>query len=172
MKKFYSAYDLPEKENISYSPSGEENENTYAYEVDKKGLKQLVKTGETNVYEKIQAYAEETKIENIIQRVIAGDETVLRPNNIYADVSQHPKDMLEAMEQIHNLENTYNELSKEIKEKYPTLESWVENSGTSEWMKLNGYIQETPQMIPIQDNLQTETQTIAQEVKETTPNEP
>lgn len=169
---FYSAYNLPKREDLMFSPSGEELENTYAYEVDKKGMKQLQKTGKTNVYEKIQMFAEETKIENVIQRVIAGDESVLRPNNIYADVSQHPKNMLEAMQQIHNLEKTYNELSQEVKEKYPTLESWVENSGTADWMKLNGYIQETPEMAPVQDNLQTATQTIAKEVKEATPNEP
>lgn len=168
---FYSAYNLPKREDLKFSPSGEELENTYAYEVDKKGMKQLQKTGETNVYEKIQMYAEETKVENVIQKVIAGDESVLRPNNIYADISKHPKDMLEAMEQIHNLENTYNELSNKIKEKYPTIESWVENAGTMDWMKLNGYIEETPQITTVQDNLQTETQTIAKQVKEVTPNE-
>ena len=141
---FYSAY-KHKKEKIA-SPSGEMLETRYAYEVDKKGMKNLVEKEKENVYEKIQTYLEETKIENVIQRVISGDESVLRPDAIYADISQHPKDMLTAMEQIKGLENSYSELSNEVKEKYPTLESWVMNAGTEDWMKLNGYIKETPEI--------------------------
>lgn len=167
--KFHSAYNLPEEK--AFSPSGEEEEITYGYEIDKKGLKNLVETGKTNVYEKIQQYAEETKIENVIQRVLAGDESVMRPDAIYADISKHPKSMLEAMEQIHGLEKTYSELSEEIKQKYPTIESWVQSAGTEEWMKLNGYIKEQPQMQEVKEKLVTESTLIAEQVKEAIPNE-
>lgn len=168
MNEFYSAYNLPK--NKKYTLSGEEEETTYSYEIDKKGMKNLQATGKTNVYEKIQTYAEETKIENVIQRVIAGDESVLRPDAIYADITNHPKNLLEAMEQIHNLENTYNNLTEEIKEKYPTLESWVTEAGTYDWMKLNGYIQEK-QETNIQENLITKNQELNKQIKEVTPNE-
>lgn len=167
---FNSAYSHKPLEERLSTPCGNEIEIRYGYEVDKKGLKVLVENGTENVYDKIQTYLEETKIENVIQRVIAGDESVLRPDAIYADISEHPKDMLTAMEQIHNLEQSYSELPEEVKKEYPTIQSWVENAGTHEWMKLNGYIQEAPEIVT-QEKLQTQTDVIANQVKESTPNE-
>lgn len=137
---FVSAYSENRRSNY-WTPSGIALEPTYSYEIDKKGLKNLKETGKKNVYEEIQAHSESTKIENVIQRVVAGDESVLRPDAIYADITDHPKNLMEAMEQIHALEETYNNLSKEAKKVYPTIESFVNNAGTLEWMKLNGYIE-------------------------------
>lgn len=141
---FISAYS-EERRSKTNTPSGEQLEKTYGYEVDKKGLKMLVENGVKNVYEKIQEYLEETKIENVIQRVIQGDETVLRPDGIYEDITKYPNTLMDAMNQIHALENTYDSLSKELKEKYPTIQDFVEKSGTATWMEDLGYIQRVNQ---------------------------
>lgn len=70
------------------TPAGERIETRYGY--NKKG--ELEATGTEDVYEKIQECAEETKIENILKRLTAGDTSVLRPDGIYEDVSMVPKD--------------------------------------------------------------------------------
>lgn len=143
---FIAAY-AKERRSDAPSPSGSEIETTYGYEVDKKGMKVLKPNGTKNVYEKIQEYLEETKIENVIQRVIAGDTSVLRPDAIYQDITNMPTNMIDAMNQVKALEKTYNELPKEIKDKYQTIEEFVQASGTEKWMKDMGYITEP---IPVQ----------------------
>lgn len=158
---FITAYS-EERRSKKYTPAGTETEPTYSYEVDKKGLKVLKKTGTKNVYEAIQEYLEDTKIENVIQRVVAGDTSVLRPDAIYQDITNIPTNMIEAMNQIKNLENTYNELSNELKNKYPTIEDFVQASGTENWMKDMGYISEP---IPVETP-------IVEKREEAIPNEP
>lgn len=139
--KFITAYSNERRSNLP-TPGGEEIEKTYGYEVDKKGLKVLKENGKKNVYEAIQEYLEETKIENIIQRVVQGDTTVLRPDAIYQDITNMPTNMIDAMNQVKALEKTYDNLPKEMKEKYPTIEDFVQSSGTEKWMKDMGYITE------------------------------
>lgn len=158
---FITAYS-EERRNKKKTPGGAETEPTYSYEVDKKGLKVLKQTGTKNVYEAIQEYLEETKIENVIQRVVAGDTSVLRPDAIYQDITNMPTNMIEAMNQIKNLEDTYNGLSDELKNKYQTIEDFVQASGTENWMKDMGYITEpVPVEVPI-----------IEKREEATPNEP
>lgn len=138
---FITAY-AKERRCTTPSPSGSELETTYGYEIDKKGMKVLKPNGTKNVYEKIQEYLEDSKIENVIQRVIAGDTSVLRPDAIYQDITNMPKNMIDAMNQIKALEKTYNDLPKEIKDKYQTIEDFVQASGTEAWMRDMGYISE------------------------------
>lgn len=135
-----SAYS-EERRNKAKTPCGTQIEKTYGYEIDKKGLKTLVENGSKNVYEKIQEYLEETKIENVIARVIAGDTSMLRPDAIYEDLSNMPNNLMDAMNQIKALENTYDNLSTEMKEKYPTIEDFVTKAGNTTWMEDMGYIQ-------------------------------
>lgn len=132
-----------ERRSKAKTPAGKEIEPTYGYEIDKKGQKSLVRNGETDVYEKIQEYLEETKIENVIQRVVAGDTSVLRPDGIYEDITNMPSNMLDAMNQIKALENTYENLNEEMKKKYPTIEDFVEKSGQIDWLTDMGYIEQT-----------------------------
>lgn len=139
-----SAYST-ERRNTSTTPTGTELETTYGYDIDKKGLKVLKENGTKNVYEKIQEYLEETKIENVIQKVVAGDTSILRPDAIYEDISEYPHSLMDAMNQIKALENTYDGLSQELKEKYPTIQEFVMKSGSATWMEDMGYIQRVPQ---------------------------
>lgn len=166
---FITAYSK-ERRNNNSTPCGNDLEPTYGYEVDKKGLKVLKENGKKDVFSEIQTHLEDTKIENVIQRVIAGDESILRPNAIYGDISEHPKNMIEAMNMIHSLENTYSQLSDDAKKLYPTIESFVENAGTENWMRVNGYIKNNTTPIVNEKLLTTET-TIANAIDKEVPNE-
>lgn len=127
------------------TPTGDGIEPVYAYEINKYGQKELVQVGETNLYEKIQESLEETKIENILRRVVAGDTTVLRPDGIYADISTAPKNLIEARQQIQKLENLWNDLPIDTKREYDmSIENFVNESGSDKWLKSMGLIKEDP----------------------------
>lgn len=128
----------------SCTETGSPMQDEYGYEIDKYGRKILVKTGETNLYEKIQESLEETKIENIIARVTTGDTSMLRPDGIYGDLTDIPNNLIEARQQMQKLENVWNELPRDIKEKYNfNVEEFVGAAGSDSWLRDMGLIEKT-----------------------------
>ena len=124
-------------------PTGNGIENEYGYEIDKFGRKILVKTGESNLYEKIQESAEICKIENILKSASIGDMSNFRPDGIYMDTTEIPNNMIEVQKQIQNMENTWNALPNEIKEKYNYDKGeFIGASGSERWLKDLGLIEE------------------------------
>lgn len=131
-ERFKTAYGERE---TSYITSGSRYQDTYGYEINKYGMKELVKTGETDLYALIQESLEETKIENILKRVAMGDDTVMRPDGIYADTTEAPKNLIEARQQIQHLENVWNGLPIDTKRKYNmSVEDFIAKSGTEGWL--------------------------------------
>lgn len=124
------------------APTGRPMQNEYGYEVDNFGRKILVKTGETNLYARIQESLEETKIENIIARVTTGDTSMLRPDGIYADLSEIPNNLIEARQQMQKLENVWGDLPREIKEKYNfNVEEFIGAAGSDGWLRDMGLLE-------------------------------
>lgn len=136
---FKSAYKGHERKPVE---TGSMYQNEYGYNIDAYGRKVLIKTGETNLYEKIQMSLEETKIENILARAMAGDTSMLNPNGgIYADVSNMPKNLIEARQAMQNLENTWNGLPMSIKNKYDNdLDTFIGASGSETWLRDMGLL--------------------------------
>ena len=127
----------------SECPSGSPYQDEYSYKIDSYGRKILEKTGETNLYAKIQESLEETKIENILKRAVAGDTSMLRPDGIYADLSEMPSNLLEARQAMQELENTWNGLDNDIKAKYHyDLDQFIGQSGTEGWLRDMGLLKE------------------------------
>ena len=146
-----------------YTEPGNGVLETYAYEIDKFGRKVLVKTGEENLYEKIQESLEETKIENILKRASIGDMSNLRPDGIYADLTEMPNNMIEARQAIQKMENVWADLPNEIKAKYNyDVGEFVAASGSEKWLRDLGLLKETNE-----ETITEETK----EVKEETQNE-
>lgn len=131
-----------EHEKVS-APSGSRIENIYSYVIDSFGRKILKKTGETDIYAKIQESLEETKIENILKRATLGDTSMLRPDGIYADVADMPSNLLEARQAMQKLENTWNSLDNEIKKKYNyNLDEFIGKAGQENWLRDMGLLNE------------------------------
>lgn len=142
---FKTAYSEKERVNTS---SGNRIQNEYQYEKNKKGEKILVKSGETDLYAKIQESHEETKIENVLKRVVAGDNTVLRPDGIYMDTTEIPNNMIQAQQTMQTLENTWRTLPNEIKEKYNfDVGQFIAASGSKEWLINMGLLKEDAKKI-------------------------
>lgn len=131
----------------SHIPAGTFTEKTYGYKVDSYGRKILSCTGERDSYQEIQASLEETKIENILARALAGDNSVFRPDGIYADVADMPKNLIEARESIVKLENLWQSVPTEIKNKYNNnVEEFIGASGSEQWLKDMGLIGKNDQI--------------------------
>lgn len=146
-----------EKRECASTPSGDMYEPTYGYEINKHGQKVLVITGETNVWEKVQEYLEETKIENILARAAAGDMTVFRPEGIYADASEVPKNLIEAQKAMQEMQNLWSQLDNDIKRKYDfDLEKFIGAAGNEEWLKDMGIIKEPIKEQPEKTETSTE----------------
>ena len=127
---------------VYFSPIGTEEEVTFSYEINKYGIKELLPTGTRNIQQEIDSYEEETKLENVLARCIAGDTSMLRPDGIYADVSKMPKNMIEARQSMQKLENLWNDLPIDIKKKYEmNLDMFIATAGKESWLIDMGMIE-------------------------------
>lgn len=134
MAKFRTAFDGKQPE--IYTPSGTRTIPTYTHHINKYGVKEFVETGEKNIYAEIQAEAEDSKIENLINRVIAGDVSALRPDGQYIDCTKMPKTMAEAQTMIQEMNNVWTNLPIELRAKYNhSVEEFVAASGGKEWLE-------------------------------------
>lgn len=138
----------------TYAPSGDKIEEVWAMRINDEGKEEFYIAGKTNVYEKIQAFAEEVKIENIIAKVTAtGDTTIMQKvQGTYADITEFPKDLLEAQQQIKTAQGIFEELPATIKEKYENnFNIYLKDFGSETWQKNMGMIQE-PEQQPVIEN--------------------
>ena len=134
--RFYSHIDRPK---TVPSPNGTELLDTYTEQI-KDGIKTIIKTGKTNVYDKIQASLEGTKIENVLQRLSVGDLSVLREAEpTFIDCTEMPKTMQEAQNLILKCKNEFETFPKEIKEKFDySVDKYIEEMGTEKFYKKIG----------------------------------
>lgn len=143
---------IPYGEKIRFtSPTGNGIEKTYGYKVNSRGQKELVETGERNIYEEIQSYKEDCLIENILKRVAIGDMSDFRPDGIYQDISEIPTNLIDAKKEMVKVENIWNGLSNEQKAKYDfSLESFIADTGSEAWLINMGFMQpeEAPKIEP------------------------
>lgn len=141
--KFRTVFDRGE---TTYSPIGSEFAPTYSYRIDKKtGKKILVETGKTNIYEKIQASLESTKIENIIKRATADPNALLIKDGEYIDVSELPTSMIEIQNMMYKAKEEFNKLPSEIRSKFDnSMEKYISEYGSESWAAALGLKKEEP----------------------------
>lgn len=140
--KFSTQYDRKPKR--YYSDPGSREANTYEIQIDKRtGHKKLICTGTKDIWTDIQSYKEECDIAQIMARAAAGDLNALNQRKgFYADISETPRDLFEAQNNILRLERGFNELPTEIREKFDnSKEKFVTEFGTPEWNEKMGFIE-------------------------------
>ena len=120
-----------------HTPAGTRYLNTYQEEIDKKGRKCLVKTGETNVYERIQVDLEGTKIENILHQVAMGDLSVLNQREtMYVDATNMPKNLMEAQNIVIKAKAEFEQFPQEVREIFHNSpEEYVSEMGTESFLE-------------------------------------
>lgn len=121
-----------------YCSAGSKYENTYQEQINKKsGKKELVKIGETNVYERIQEDLEQSKIENIINRIAKGDMEVFKEARLtYVDAEDFPHSLMEAQNIVVKAKAEFDKMPSEIRELFHNSpEEYVSQIGTDEYIK-------------------------------------
>lgn len=141
-KPFRTILDPPKK---TITPTGEKEENVWELKIDEKGNETFYISGKTNVYDKIQAHLEETKLENILAKCIdMGDTTLLdQRKGFYADITEMPKTWIEAQNKLINAENIFNNLPLEIRKKYNNnFNKYLAEVGSETWLENMGLLKE------------------------------
>lgn len=121
-----------------YCSAGSRYENLYQEQINKKsGKKELVKVGETCVYDTIQSDFESTKIENILHKLAMGDFTVLKQAELtYVDENDFPKNLMEAQNIVVKAKAEFDKFPTEVKELFHNSpEEYVSEIGTDEFIK-------------------------------------
>lgn len=140
--KFRSAWDRGE---TTYAELGSETAPVYEYRIDKKtGKRKLQQVGETNIYEKIQASLESSKLENIIKRVTSGDVTALaQVEGQYIDITDLPTNMIELQNIIYKAQGEFEKLDAETRKKFEnSVEKYISLYGSEEWADNMGFRKE------------------------------
>lgn len=121
-------------------PTGSKIITEHRLVMDKDGTDHLVKDVKINIYERIQASAEQSDINNIIRRAKAGDPTALNQvKGEYMNVLGAPKDLRAAQEFVINAERQFNSLPLETKKAFDNNpRKYVAMYGTKEFEDITG----------------------------------
>lgn len=126
------------------APTGDGYELEYSITIDERGHKELAATGKTNAYAMIQSFAEECKIENILQRSILDPSVLNARAAMYDDFTDAPKSLYEAQNMMIEMEKLWNGLSAAERNQYDgELSQFIAAVGSEKWLKTMGMI-ETP----------------------------
>lgn len=158
MSKEENFLSLLSKRERHFAPAGSRMADDFEVQIDERGHKVLVKVGEHDIYEEIQSYLEETKIENILARAAGGDvEALNQRQGIYADITEFPSNLAEAQKTILRLGSEFEKLPNDIREKFDfSKEKFIQTFGSDEWADNMGFKKTAPS---------TEEQTFVPETK-------
>lgn len=165
MSKEETFYSLLSKRPRKYAPAGSRLADDFEIQIDERGHKVLVKVGEHDIYEEIQSYLEETKIENILARAVAGDPDALNVRQgQYADITQFPTNLAEAQKTILKLGSEFEKLPNEIREKFDfSKEKFIQQFGSEDWVEKMGF--RSAEKAPDQQVMQANTEVLTPEVE-------
>jgi hypothetical protein len=141
MSNFRSAYSGQVRHT---SLTGDGHEPEYGYQLKDTG-RELVKTGEKDVYALIQSRLDETKIENIIKKATY-DPAALgaqdwQNSGAFVDISDVPTSYHEWYGRIKDAEDEFKKLPVEVKAKWDyDVEAYVMAYGTKEWADKMGIL--------------------------------
>lgn len=133
MPKVYTQFDRPKTE---YAHPGDIWLNEYQEEIGKDGSKELVITGQKNIYEMIQVDLESTKIENILHAVAMGDLSALQQREaVYADATVMPKTLMEAQNLVIKARQEFEKFPLEVRKEFNNSpEQYISEMGTKEFL--------------------------------------
>lgn len=113
----------------------------YAGKYDANGRVVLEKKGEENLYDYIQSFRDSVDLNVILARFSNGDvEALNKAQGFYADVTDFPKNMADALNCINQAEEMFKALPLETRQKFDcSFEQFLAQSGTEEWLSKMGF---------------------------------
>lgn len=149
------------------TPAGDKFLNEYQEKYSKDGEKKLVKVGQKNIDEIIQADLESTKIENILHAVAMGDLRALQQREVtYMDATTMPKSLMEMQNLGIKAKSEFEAFPKEVKEMFHnSCDEYVAQMGTQEFFdKMSPYVQKIRD-IEAAGNLKAYNKKVAEQAK-------
>lgn len=130
----YTVFNKPPRKN---TPHGSRYINTYQEQINKKGKKSLVKTGEHDVYAEIQLDLESCKIENILHQVAMGDLKALQQREAtYIDATTMPHSLMEQQNLVIKMKDEFYKMPIEVRKEFENSpEMYVSLMGTNEFIE-------------------------------------
>lgn len=133
-----------------FSNVGSNIKKVYQYRETKEG-EELVEIGETDIYKYIQSHADSVDIHKILERCAMIEDYGLlnKVPGIYADITEMPKSLAEAYDQIQNAKDLFNRMPVDIKEKYNN--NFVEFISGLGDTKFNSIVEEYVKKLAVKD---------------------
>lgn len=114
--KFFSRLNRPPCSTVSL---GSPMSDVFEERINTNGEKELVCTGKTSAYDRVQASFKDSLVYSALARAGAGDSTALnRAQMFYGDVTKVPKNLAEAHQLLLNMDKNFESLPVEIKRVY------------------------------------------------------
>lgn len=112
----------------------------YGGKYDANGRVVLEKKGEENLYDYIQSFRDSVDLNVILARFSNGDvEALNKAQGFYADVTDFPKNMADALNRINQAEEMFKSLPLETRQKFDcSFEQFLAQSGTEDWFAKMG----------------------------------
>lgn len=121
-----------------YADPGKDFHNTYAVQIDEKGVKELVVTGEVYLPDEINSHAESVDIHNILARFNNGETEVLTKRvGDYFDASILPSNLADMYRTVANGEDMFNKLPVDVRAKFNhSFTEFVSSIGSPEFVEV------------------------------------
>lgn len=126
-----------------HSCSGSRVKQLYSGHYDGNGRVVLEEKGTEDLYAFIQSFADSVDINVILARFANGDtEALSRAQGFYADVTDFPTNMADALNKINDFEVMFKSLPLEVREKFDcSFEQFLSQSGTNDWLEKMGLVE-------------------------------
>lgn len=120
--------------------AGSRVKQLYAGRYDANGRVVLEEKGTEDLYAYIQSFADSVDINVILARFANGDtEALSRAQGFYADVTDFPPNMADALNRINQAEEMFKSLPLEVRQKFDcSFEQFLSQSGTEDWFSKMG----------------------------------
>lgn len=120
--------------------AGSRVKQLYAGRYDANGRVVLEEKGTEDLYAYIQSFADSVDINVILARFANGDtEALSRAQGFYADVTDFPPNMADALNRINQAEEMFKSLPLEVRQKFDcSFEQFLSQSGTEDWLSKMG----------------------------------
>lgn len=117
----FDTFEIKMAKNKEYaSDPGVPTLDVYEYQIDKSGVKKLVKTDrKENVYDKIQADYDSTDINKLMLRFSLGETDVINQKDVfYGDVTNMPTTYAELFDRVEECKRVFDALPADLKSEF------------------------------------------------------
>lgn len=113
----------------------------YRGKYDANGRVVLEKSGEENLYDYIQSFRDSVDLNVVLARFANGEVDALsKAQGFYADVTDFPTNLAEALNRINQAEEMFKALPLETRQKFDcSFEQFLAQSGTEDWLSKMGF---------------------------------